>query len=155
MNTPAHDRATTTLFLATAGVAVVTQSVEIGLIAAGVGLGFLISPDWDWVGYQVFHRGLGKTYMVSLRPPHSDEEVLEVVYGRVLRRWPDVIQWIFYPYARLFKHRGISHHWLWGTLSRLVYLVFPIPLAIYFPVVLWVYLGLWFADLIHLLLDRV
>lgn len=27
-----------------------------------------------------------------------------------------------YPYSLLFKHRGISHHFLWGTLSRVVYL---------------------------------
>ena len=31
------------------------------------------------------------------------------------------LQFILYPYSILFKHRGLSHHLVFGTLTRLVY----------------------------------
>ncbi len=30
----------------------------------------------------------------------------------------------FLPYAWFFKHRGISHHFFWGTITRILYLAF-------------------------------
>lgn len=31
------------------------------------------------------------------------------------------LKYLLFPYALLFKHRGISHSFFWGTLSRLLY----------------------------------
>lgn len=32
------------------------------------------------------------------------------------------------PYRKLFTHRGISHHWLWGTATRIIYVLLLIGL---------------------------
>lgn len=51
---------------------------------------------------------------------------------RPLRYWgPLAIVW--WPYGRLFKHRGLSHTWILGPLTRLAYLLFLLS---------WVGLGL-------------
>lgn len=38
-----------------------------------------------------------------------------------MRRWGR-LAFLWWPYAKLFRHRGISHHVLWGPLTRLLYL---------------------------------
>jgi len=30
------------------------------------------------------------------------------------------------PYRKMFTHRGISHHWLWGTVTRIIYVLIVI-----------------------------
>jgi len=37
------------------------------------------------------------------------------------RRWGP-LGWLWVPYGRMFSHRGLSHTWLVGPLTRLVYL---------------------------------
>jgi len=41
-----------------------------------------------------------------------------------------------FPYRKLFKHRGISHHWFWGIITRIVYVlvIFCIFIAILYGV---------------------
>ena len=34
-----------------------------------------------------------------------------------------VLGWLWYPYGALFRHRGISHSWIAGPLTRLLYLL--------------------------------
>jgi len=34
-----------------------------------------------------------------------------------------VLGWLWYPYGAVFRHRGISHSWLVGPLTRLLYLL--------------------------------
>ena len=35
------------------------------------------------------------------------------------------------PYRKLAKHRGTSHHWLWGTAARIVYFTLIIIIALW------------------------
>ena len=86
------------------------------------------------------------------------------------RRWRSMA-WIWEPYSRIFKHRGMSHHIILGPVSRVFYLVgilwlilrlysylnFPIPLEILDPIKLssWLILamGLYVPNAIHTFLD--
>lgn len=49
---------------------------------------------------------------------------LDLAEGRVdsKRRWGP-LGWLWVPYGRMFSHRGLSHTWVVGPLTRLVYLV--------------------------------
>ena len=49
---------------------------------------------------------------------------LDLSEGRVRSKgnW-GVLGWLWLPYGALFKHRGLSHTWLVGPLTRLAYLV--------------------------------
>lgn len=81
------------------------------------------------------------------------------------------------PYKWIFRHRGASHHWLWGTVARILYvavLVFLILLAVWvfwwrFPIdgsslftfmslhvidIILGGLGLFIANLLHIILDH-
>ncbi len=51
-----------------------------------------------------------------------DLDLAERQRVRPLKRWGP-FAWIWWPYGLLFKHRGLSHHWLLGPLSRLGYLL--------------------------------
>ncbi len=44
------------------------------------------------------------------------------------------LRWIWRPYSKVFKHRGISHSFIWGIPTRLIYIyaVYFISLVIYF-----------------------
>jgi uncharacterized metal-binding protein len=46
---------------------------------------------------------------------------LDLTTSRPARHWGP-LRWIWVPYARLFRHRGISHTPLIGTFLRVVYL---------------------------------
>lgn len=84
------------------------------------------------------------------------------------------LQYIWRPYAKLFKHRGISHKFFTGTLTRVIYLIL-MGLVIYylgnvvilervpvFPMNFFRYGHFWYqfivgmaiADACHILLDR-
>lgn len=50
--------------------------------------------------------------------------------SRALARW-GALAWLWRPYARAFPHRGLSHSWVLGPLSRLAYLgLLALPLAL-------------------------
>ena len=69
-------------------------------VAVGAAVGTLVTPDMDLEG---------RTHTENL-----------------MRQIPVVglmFQFTWYPYAVLTKHRGISHSLLWGTLSRLAYMI--------------------------------
>ncbi len=46
---------------------------------------------------------------------------LDLYHSRPTRRWR-LLRALWWPYARLLRHRGLSHHPLLGPLSRLLYL---------------------------------
>lgn len=79
----------------------------------------------------------------------------------------------FRSYAMVFRHRGISHSWLWGTVTRVLWFMLFImvtmyvayniepngrTVAHYFQIyrreLLAVFCGLFAADFSHLLLDN-
>lgn len=47
---------------------------------------------------------------------------LDLVRSRPTRRWGR-LSFLWWPYARLFRHRGVSHHLFWGPLTRIAYLL--------------------------------
>ena len=84
---------------------------------------------------------------------------LDLKQSRPFKRWgPLRIFW--WPYARLMPHRGLSHHWFWGPLGRLVYLTaFLLPLWLLAgggelsPLLITFLCGTIFGNWIHLLAD--
>jgi len=50
------------------------------------------------------------------------------IFGPDTDIMPKKRAWIFkiflYPYSWIFKHRGLSHHILFGTFTRVIYLIF-------------------------------
>jgi len=79
------------------------------------------------------------------------------------------------PYRMMFKHRGMSHHVLWGIISRIVYAVLVVLLFVgafgllttesfeavvemmfqYKVELLFVAIGLFFSNLFHITLDTI
>jgi uncharacterized metal-binding protein len=92
---------------------------------------------------------------------------LDLARSRPAKRW-GILSILWWPYARLFRHRGLSHHIFWGPLTRLAYLA-VIAAAAYFalgammgrPVlprlvhveVLAVLLGVYTPNVVHVLVD--
>ncbi|MCS7216091.1 MAG: DUF2227 family putative metal-binding protein [Candidatus Bipolaricaulota bacterium] len=89
---------------------------------------------------------------------------LDLYHSRPARRWR-LLRLLWWPYARLFRHRGLSHHPLLGPLSRLLYLALwallawalvglpraqPPPPALLLPFLG----GLLLPQTLHVLLDR-
>jgi uncharacterized metal-binding protein len=106
------------------------------LLAGGAGFAvgtFLVTPDMDQAG-----KGS----------------------SRALRRWgPFAFLWL--PYGLAFRHRGLSHLWPVGALTRLLYLaLLASPLFAltsvppFSPPLLAFLAGFLLADLLHVLLDR-
>jgi uncharacterized metal-binding protein len=46
---------------------------------------------------------------------------LDLVRSRPTRRWGR-LSILWWPYAKVFRHRGVSHHVVWGPLTRIAYL---------------------------------
>jgi len=123
--------------------------------AIGCGVGLLITPDLDLEGATFTEQALRRIPVVG---------------------W--MYQAAFYPYAMAFKHRGLSHNLLLGTVTRIAYvaaLAF-VMLALASGVASWtgrstigwpqemaaslrlaaqpaILLGWWFQDACHLALD--
>lgn len=73
-----------------------------------------------------------------------------------------VFNFIWIPYSMFFKHRGVSHSTLFGSLIRVVYLGFILFVILYvidkqFTVpfsICPLFLGIWLSDFFHILLDK-
>ena len=88
---------------------------------------------------------------------------------------------ILYPYSVMFKHRGVSHNFFLGTLTRVIYIYFLFILVtlilayfsiipttknyldliisydyekINYLVLTWIFVGMFLADTCHIVLDR-
>jgi uncharacterized metal-binding protein len=127
-------------------------------ILMGLGTGAVITPDLD------LEQSTYTEHLVQRIP---------LAGGIVTATW--------LPYAFMFRHRGLSHHWLWGTVGRLLYVAFAIGFWIVWLVGLLAILGLfsglkgtiaawdvwlpiqwglfflswWAQDLLHLLTDKI
>ncbi len=81
--------------------------------------------------------------------------------SRALKRWgPLAPLWL--PYGLVFKHRGLSHLWPLGALTRLLYLLLlaspllgPRPDWLFSPPFLAFFAGFLLADFLHVLLDKI
>lgn len=100
---------------------------------------------------------------------------LDLRHNRSRRRW-GVLGFLWIPYTKIFKHRGVSHSLLFGTLTRLGYLgvlalvialglsylrVWAVPLdslnapPIAMKLLSILIAGLWLPNIIHTLTDSV
>lgn len=122
----------TTIFIDSTPIFIDSNMLGIGLI-----LGTIITPDYDF----------NKIYVKKLI---KKIPVLGFFWN---------LYW--YPYSLLFKHRGISHNLILGTITRVIYLCLPIillyvlgyiyiQLSFYF---IHIIIGWYLQDFIHYILD--
>ncbi len=92
-----------------------------------------------------------------------------------VKNW-GILRWLWRPYARFFKHRGLSHVPIVGTMTRVIYILAVVGVLaaaanvclnlgwkisldnwkkIDLNVVLWAFAGLCLPDLFHILADHV
>jgi len=91
----------------------------VGMISAGTLIGFTL----NWA--LAFFYLSGWLFSTLFFSPDTDV---------VPKKRAGFLQFILYPYSILFKHRGLSHHLLLGTLTRLVYgiIVFGFLILIFY-----------------------
>lgn len=94
-----------------------------GLIAAAVAMMICISGLANGLGWSMFAAPAGILLGSWLLSPD-----LDMANTQPTKRW-GVFQYFWRPYAWMFKHRGLSHGWITGPLSRLLYIGTPIALA--------------------------
>jgi uncharacterized metal-binding protein len=133
----------------------------------------LIAPGFAAGLYVLFEPSLGEvalfggTYLLSSLFLSPD---LDLHKNLARRRWGP-LGFIWTPYSKIFKHRGLSHSLLLGPITRLIYL------GVVFGLVLWglshvglappqgspklgertlfiVGAGLYLPNVLHVLLDR-
>jgi len=114
---------------------------------------------------------LGATFLVSylisslLLSPDLD---LRRSHAAMRWGWGRII-WI--PYARIFRHRALSHHLLLGPLTRIIYLAVIVLAVAYgleiltghtlrpalppWPVLIAVFAGLYLPNQLHSIADRI
>jgi uncharacterized metal-binding protein len=85
---------------------------------------------------------------------------LDMWNTRPMKRWGP-LRLLWAPYAWLHKHRGISHSWIIGPATRLLYIGLPIALIwLYWDFkgagewLAWLVLGVYLANWLHLAQDR-
>lgn len=108
------------------------------------------------------------TYIFSLLWLSPD---LDLVNSKSMKRW-GFLRFIWIPYAKLFKHRGLGHNIVIGPLTRLIYLLIIAgfvhstfrmigfdPIDIEIPItrgnVLAFLAGFWLPDTLHVILDKI
>ena len=94
---------------------------------------------------------------------------LDLARSRAFRRW-GILRFLWLPYARIFRHRGMSHRLILGPASRVVYLtaiagaiglvlsLLGVRLAPEIPswrILLAIGIGLYLPNLTHILTDRI
>lgn len=141
--------------------------IELFLLPLGVAL-FYFFIDTSWQAGSIF----AGAYLFSSLLLSPD---LDLRHNRSRRRW-GLLGFIWVPYTKIFKHRGVSHSLLFGTLTRLGYLgllalliafalsyfnIWAIPLdpvsaPLIDPKLLGILVaGLWLPNIIHTLTDHV
>jgi len=134
----------------------------------------ILAPGFITGFYALFHPTWGElllfggTYVFSSLLLSPD---LDLRKNLARRRWGP-LGFIWAPYSRIFKHRGISHNLVLGPLTRLIYLgaVFGVvlvglsylglalpqgvPLTIEPRTLAVLGAGLYLPNLLHVLLDR-
>lgn len=104
---------------------------------------------------------------------------LDLYHSRASEHW-GYLKPIWKPYAYFFKHRGLSHHLIWGAVSRITYLIVLFALlslvsvqisylagfetkqdqetldfsALPVRFFLWVSVGIGLGNMVHIILDR-
>lgn len=111
--------------------------IDSSMLGIGLILGTIITPDYDF----------NKIYVKKLI---KKIPVLGFFWN---------LYW--YPYSLLFKHRGISHNLILGTITRVIYLCLPIILLYILGYIhiqidyiyVYIIIGWYLQDFIHYILD--
>ena len=156
-NTREHDIACVTLAAVQFALAGVFKQPLLFVTGAGSLLGLILSPDLDWDADVYENTHTGRKYMKTEGRAKDGERKIKRVWGAVTKRWPPGLRHWWMVYAKLCRHRHTSHA-LWGTLIRLLWIGAPVLSFVAWwytgrweTVLLWV--GLFEADLLHLVLD--
>jgi len=110
----------------------ISNTTDSNMIGIGLVLGTIITPDYDF----------DKIYI-----------------KKIIKKIPVIgLFWnlYWYPYSLFFKHRGLSHNLLLGTLTRFIYLFFPILFFMYDNLQIShinIIIGWYLQDFIHYILD--
>jgi len=91
---------------------------------------------------------------------------LDLATSRPTRRWR-AARFLWFPYALIFRHRGLSHHLLLGPLTRIAYLGALLALLLWaaglltqeirvpgWTVLVPVLVGLYLPNQVHIVMDR-
>lgn len=140
-----HNRGNGLLVLATfSGALYLGAPVSVaGWMAAGVALGFVLGPDLDVDGGNIAMHNMRRVPFV----------------GRLLS-WP--WRFIWFPYAKVFKHRSFwTHAPLIGTAIRIIYLALLLwPVKFFtgwvpaWEIGAYMAAGLCLSDFLHWLMDN-
>lgn len=125
---------------------------------------FIIATTLSFVGYLV-----GYLVVSAFIDPDADQISLTSSEGRLMRRFGVfgfAVVWWFMPYGYFFKHRGVAHWHIIGTLTRVAWALW-LPVTWYllsgytFPYLPFVYMflvsmfvGLTLADSLHIWMDN-
>lgn len=90
-----------------------TFNIFVVLPLALTGIWFFLVPETKYM--QVFAAAF--IYATLFLGPD-----LDLAYHYKLKSLRGILTLPFRPYARIFKHRGISHHIVFGTVSRMLWL---------------------------------
>lgn len=95
------------------------NALNLGLLALGLGAVFWVAPERFADGWPRVFAFAG-AYVVGTLLLSPD---LDLAHGRVnaKRNW-GALGALWVPYGRAFAHRGVSHTYLLGPLTRLLYL---------------------------------
>ena len=138
--------------------------IELGFLGVAMGAGLLLLQRGRIGQHEILAFAVAYVLSMILLSPD-----LDLTRSDAYQRW-GWLRWLWLPYAVLFKHRQLSHHVLFGPLTRIAYLL-GLALAASFlymvvtrralvlpeiPVHLLVsvLLGLYAPNLVHILSDR-
>ena len=136
----------------------VTASIVPAALAAAYFWGDYSVGQWQSVG------ALVGGYFLSTVGVHPDQDIARRTFSERSGLWGGFLHYWSLPYGWMFKHRGISHEHVVGTVTRVLFmglwmlpliplLVFTIDWKIVAPYCGWVFLGLTVADSMHIAAD--
>ena len=133
------------------------------IVPGAVALAWLIGEDYS-VGRWESLAALGGGYLLSTIGINPDQDIARRTFAERRGLWGLFLYIWTLPYGILFKHRGISHEHIIGTITRVLIMGLWIPpLVMYLSIGFdwvpvahysgWVFLGLTVADSMHIAAD--
>ena len=133
------------------------------IVPGAVALAWFFGEEYS-VGWWQSLAALGGGYLLSTIGINPDQDIARRTFAERQSFWGLFLYIWTLPYGILFKHRGISHEHVIGTITRVLIMGLWIP-----PVVMlvamefdwvpvahysgWVFLGLTVADSMHIAAD--
>ncbi len=121
--------------------------------------------DWLSIAWWQASAAFLVGYLLSTYGVYPDQDIhhLRIYPERQYRIWGSFLYYWSLPYGLLFKHRGISHTPIVGTLTRVLFMgLWGIPVLMWFAGMpasdvfqygIWGFAGLAVADIIHIAAD--